>query len=141
MDRFASVTAFVRVIDSGGFSAAGRRLNLSKARVSHLVGALEDALGVRLLNRSTRRMSLTEAGRDYYERCVQVLQDLAEADEAAGAQRGTPRGQLRIYCHENVAWRRAGRRRLCDAVSGGGRGPLHWLHDDRPHSGGIRPGG
>ena len=53
MDRFASVTAFVRVIDSGGFSAAGRRLNLSKARVSHLVGALEDALGVRLLNRST----------------------------------------------------------------------------------------
>ena len=104
MDRFASVTAFVRVIDSGGFSAAGRRLNLSKARVSHLVGALEDALGARLLNRSTRRMSLTEAGRDYYERCVQVLQDLAEADEAAGAQQGTPRGQLRIYCHENIAW-------------------------------------
>jgi DNA-binding transcriptional LysR family regulator len=103
MDRFASVTAFVRVIDSGGFSAAGRRLNLSKARVSHQVQALENALGVRLLNRSTRRISLTEAGRDYYERCVQILQDLAEADEAAGTQQGTPRGQLRIYCHENIA--------------------------------------
>jgi len=103
MDRFASVTAFVRVIDSGGFSAAGRRLNLSKARVSHQVQALENALGVRLLNRSTRRISLTEAGRGYYERCMQILQDLAEADEAAGAQQGTPRGQLRIYCHENIA--------------------------------------
>ena len=73
MDRFASVTAFVRVIDSGGFSAAGRRLNLSKARISHQVQALENALGVRLLNRSTRRISLTEAGRDYYERCVEIL--------------------------------------------------------------------
>src|SRR6266404_497325 len=103
MDRFASVTAFVRVIESVGFSAAGRRLNLSKASVSHQVQALENALGVRLLNRSTRRISLTEAGRDYYERCVQILQDLAEADEAAGAQQGTPRGQLRIYCHENIA--------------------------------------
>ena len=64
MDRFASVTAFVRVIDSGGFSAAGRRLNLSKARISHQVQELENALGVRLLNRSTRRISLTESGRD-----------------------------------------------------------------------------
>jgi len=102
MDRFATVTAFVGVIDSGGFSAAGRRLNLSKARVSHQVQALENTLGVRLLNRSTRRISLTEAGRDYYERCVQILQDLEEADEAAGAQQGTPRGQLRIYCHESI---------------------------------------
>jgi DNA-binding transcriptional LysR family regulator len=93
----------VRVIESGGFSAAGRRLNLSKATVSDQVRALEDALGVRLLNRTTRRISLTEAGRGYYERCVQILQDLEEADEAAGAQQGTPRGQLRIYCHESIA--------------------------------------
>jgi DNA-binding transcriptional LysR family regulator len=117
MDRFASVTAFVRVIDSGGFSAAGRRLNLSKARISHQVQALENALGVRLLNRSTRRISLTEAGRDYYEHCVEILQDLAEADEAAGAQQGTPRGQLRICCHENIARLVASRHRLCDAAS------------------------
>src|ERR1700752_1213608 len=103
MDRFASVAAFVRVIESGGFSAAGRHLNLSKARFSHQVQALENVLGVRLLNRSTRRISLTEAGRGYYERCAQILQDLEEADEAAGAQQVTPRGQLRIYCHENIA--------------------------------------
>ncbi len=102
MDRFASVAAFVRVIESGGFSAAGRHLNLSKARVSHQVQALENALGVRLLNRSTRRISLTEAGRSYYERCVQILQDLEEADEAAGAQQATPRGQLRVYCQQGI---------------------------------------
>jgi len=102
MDRFASVEAFVRVIESGGFSAAGRHLNLSKARVSHQVQALENALGVRLLNRSTRRISLTEAGRSYYERCVQILQDLEEADEAAGAQQATPRGQLRVYCQQGI---------------------------------------
>jgi DNA-binding transcriptional LysR family regulator len=103
MDRFASITAFVRVAENGGFSAAGRRLNLSKATVSDQVQALENALGVRLLNRTTRRVSLTEIGRDYYERCVQLLQDLEEADEAAGAQQATPRGQLRIHCQQGIA--------------------------------------
>jgi len=102
MDRFASITAFVRVAESGGFSAAGRRLNLSKATVSDQVQTLENALGVRLLNRTTRRVSLTEIGRSYYDRCVQLLQDLEEADEAAGAQQATPRGQLRIYCQQGV---------------------------------------
>ena len=86
MDRFASIAALVRVAESGGFSAAGRRLNLSKATISDQVQALENGLGVRLLNRTTRRVSLTEIGRGYYERCVQILHDLAEADEAAGAQ-------------------------------------------------------
>ncbi len=103
MDRFASLTAFVQVVESGGFSAAARRLNLSKATVSDQIQALENALGVRLLNRTTRRISLTEAGRGFYDRSVQILQDMQEADEAAGAQQGTPRGQLRIYCHENIA--------------------------------------
>jgi DNA-binding transcriptional LysR family regulator len=102
MDRFASIMAFVRVTESGGFSAAGRRLNLSKATVSDQVQALENALGVRLLNRTTRRVSLTEIGRGYYERCVQLLQDLEEADEAAGAQQATPRGQLRVYCQQGI---------------------------------------
>jgi DNA-binding transcriptional LysR family regulator len=66
----------VRVAQSGGFSAAGRRLSLSKATVSDQVQALEYALGVRLLNRTARRVSLTEIGRDYCDRCVQILQDL-----------------------------------------------------------------
>jgi DNA-binding transcriptional LysR family regulator len=103
MDRFAGITAFVRVAESGGFSATGGRLNLSKATVSDQVQALENAFGVRLLNRTTRRVSLTEIGRGYYDRCVQLLQDLEEADEAAGAQQATPRGQLRIYCQQGVA--------------------------------------
>lgn len=102
MDRFASITAFVRVAESGGFSAAGRRLNLSKATVSDHVQALENALGVRLLNRTTRRVSLTEIGRSYYERCVQILHDLEEADETAGAQQATPRGQLRVHCQQGI---------------------------------------
>jgi len=58
----------VQVVESGGFSAAGRRLNLSKATISDQIQALENTLGVRLLNRTTRRISLTEAGRGYYER-------------------------------------------------------------------------
>ncbi|HEY1929248.1 MAG TPA: LysR family transcriptional regulator [Caulobacteraceae bacterium] len=103
MDRLASITAFVRVIENDGFAAAGRRLNVSKGTLSTQVQALENALGVRLLNRTTRRIGLTDAGREYYERCVQILNDLQEADEAAAEQHGTPRGQLRIYCHENIA--------------------------------------
>lgn len=102
MDRFATITAFVEVAESGGFSAAGRRLKLSKATVSDQVQALENAIGVRLLNRTTRRISLTAIGRDYYDRCAQILQDLEEADEAAGAQQAIPRGQLRVYCHQSL---------------------------------------
>ena len=63
MDRLTSLTAFVRVVDSGGFSAAGRRLNMSTTMVSNHVQALEDRLGARLLNRTTRKVSLTEVGR------------------------------------------------------------------------------
>jgi DNA-binding transcriptional LysR family regulator len=103
MDRFASITAFVGVAESGGFSAAGRRLNLSKSTVSDQVQALENALGVRLLNRTTRRVSLTEIGHSYSERCVQILHDLEEANETAGAQQATPRGQLRVYCQQSIA--------------------------------------
>src|SRR5580693_7031851 len=102
MDRFTSVTAVVRVVESGGFSAAGRRLNLSKATVSDQVQALETALGVRLLNRTTRRVSLTEIGRGYYERCLQILHDMEEADEAAGEQQAAPRGQLRVHCNHGL---------------------------------------
>jgi DNA-binding transcriptional LysR family regulator len=103
MDRLASITAFVRVTENGGFSAAARSLNVSTSTISDQVQALENALGVRLLNRTTRRVSLTEIGRDYYERCSQILQELAEADEAAGASQVTPRGRLRVYCHQGLS--------------------------------------
>jgi DNA-binding transcriptional LysR family regulator len=103
MDRLASINFFVRVAESGGFTAAARRLNVSTAAVSENIQALENALGVRLLNRTTRRVSLTEIGREYYERCVQILHDLEEADEVAGALQLIPRGQLRLYCHQAVS--------------------------------------
>ena len=102
MDRLASITAFVRVAESGGFTAAARRLDLSTTTVSDQVQALENALGVRLLNRTTRQVILTEIGREYYERCAQILHELEEANEAAGALQVTPRGQLRVYCQKGV---------------------------------------
>ena len=73
------------VAEKGGFSAAARSLNVSTETVSNQVQALENALGVRLLNRTTRRVNLTEVGREYYDRCSQILHELAEADEVAGA--------------------------------------------------------
>lgn len=97
MDRFTSLEVFVRVVDSGGFSAASRRLKMSTTMVSKHVQALEERLGARLLNRTTRKISLTEVGKAYYERCVQILGDLELADEVAGALQSTPRGTLRIY--------------------------------------------
>ena len=102
MDRLASITAFVQVTETGGFSAAARHLNVSTTTVSDQVQALENALGVRLLNRTTRRVSLTEIGREYYERCSQILQELAEADEVASALQVNPRGRLRLYCHQGL---------------------------------------
>ena len=102
MDRLASINAFVRVAESGGFAAAARRLNLSKATITNQIQALENGLGARLLNRTTRRVGLTEIGRGYYERCVQILHDLEEADQTAGAQQTTPRGQLRVHCQQGI---------------------------------------
>jgi DNA-binding transcriptional LysR family regulator len=98
MDRFTSLTAFVRVVEGGSFSAAARRLNMSTTMVSNHVRALEDRLGVRLLNRTTRKVSLTEIGKAYYDRSTQILADLEQADDVAGALQSTPRGTLRIYC-------------------------------------------
>jgi DNA-binding transcriptional LysR family regulator len=102
MDRIASLSAFVRVVESGGFSAAARRLDLSTTTISNQVQALENTLGVRLLNRTTRHVSLTEIGREYYERCSRILEELAEADEMTSALQVTPRGRLRLRCHQSL---------------------------------------
>ncbi len=102
MDRLTSLTAFVRVVDAGGFSAAGRKLNMSTTMVSNHVQALEDRLGVRLLNRTTRKVSLTEIGKAYYDRCIQILADIEQADDIAGALQSTPRGTLRIYTNTHL---------------------------------------
>ena len=97
MDRFSSLTAFVRVVENGGFSAAARRLNMSTTMVSNHVQALEDRLGVRLLNRTTRKVSLTEIGQAYYDRALQILTDLEQADDIASELQSVPRGTLRIH--------------------------------------------
>jgi DNA-binding transcriptional LysR family regulator len=102
MDRLTSLTVFGRVVECGGFSAAARRLNMSVTMVSNHVRALEDRLGARLLNRTTRKVSLTEAGRAYYERSSQILADLEEADRMAGALQATPRGTLRLYTSPHI---------------------------------------
>lgn len=102
MDRLTGLEVFVRVVDSAGFSAAGRRLNMSATMVSNHIQALEERLGARLLNRTTRKLSLTEVGRAYYERCVQILAELADADRAAGALQSTPRGTLRLHTNAHV---------------------------------------
>src|ERR1700712_1208000 len=102
MDRLTSLTAFVRVVDSGGFSAAGRRLNMSTTMVSNHVQALEDRLGARLLNRTTRKVSLTEVGQVYYTSCIQILADIEQANDIAGELQSTPRGTLRIYTATHI---------------------------------------
>ena len=102
MDRLTSLTAFVRVVDNGGFSAAGRKLNMSTTMVSNHVQALEERLGARLLQRTTRKVSLTEVGKAYYDRATQILADLEQADDIAGASQSTPRGTLRVYTATHI---------------------------------------
>jgi DNA-binding transcriptional LysR family regulator len=88
--------AFVRVVDAGSFSAAARQWGRSKAVVSKYVNALEDHLGVQLLRRTTRSLSLTEAGRAYRERCVEVLGEIEELEVSLREGIAAPRGPLRI---------------------------------------------
>lgn len=96
MDRFREIEAFVAVVDGGSFVNAAEALHLSKAAVSRAVLELEARLGARLLQRTTRRLSLTEAGREYYARCRQILAEMEEADGAVGAVTGQAVGTLRI---------------------------------------------
>ncbi|WJH37984.1 LysR family transcriptional regulator (plasmid) [Aliirhizobium terrae] len=102
MDRLTSLEVFGRVVETGGFSAAARKLNMSTTMVANHIKALEESLGVLLLQRTTRKVSLTETGRLYYERSSAILMDLEEANAAAGALSSTPRGQLRIYTNASM---------------------------------------
>lgn len=102
MDRLTSLTVFVQVVDSGGFSAAARHLNMSTTMVSSHIQTLEERLGARLLNRTTRKVNLTEIGRAYYDRCAQILSDLEEADSMAEALQSSPRGTLRLYTSTHI---------------------------------------
>ena len=87
---------FVRVVQAGSFSAAARGLDLTPSAVSKQIARLEDRLGARLLNRTTRRLNATEVGSAFYERCARILADMAEAEQAVIDLHGAPRGLLRI---------------------------------------------
>lgn len=96
MDTLTSIKVFRQVVESGTFVAAAERLDLSTAMVSKHVMHVEKRLGVRLLNRNSRRLSLTEGGRVYYERCKAILEDLEETELELGSLGATPKGTLRV---------------------------------------------
>jgi DNA-binding transcriptional LysR family regulator len=96
VDTLTSLKVFRKVVESGSFVAAADRLDLSNAMVSKHVMSLEQRLGVRLLNRNSRTLSLTDPGRVYFERCKTILDDLDAAELELGSLGTTPRGRLRI---------------------------------------------
>ena len=96
MDRLNAMTLFVEVAKRGGFTPAARHLGLSRARLSKAVDQLEKYLGARLLNRTTRRVSLTGIGRVYLQRCEAILEDIDELEEIAARQSSEPAGRLAV---------------------------------------------
>ncbi|TDA42344.1 LysR family transcriptional regulator [Burkholderia pyrrocinia] len=96
MDKFSALRAFVEVAEAGGFSSAGRRLELAASSVVRAVDALEASLGTVLLNRTTRQVTLSDAGSVYYARAKRLLEELAEADALVSDRGDEPSGPLRV---------------------------------------------
>jgi len=96
LDKFEAMRVFCSVIEAGGFAAAAEQTGLSTSAVSRHVAQLEAHLNVRLLNRTTRRMSPTDAGFAYFERCTQLLADLEETEASVSGEARHPRGRLRL---------------------------------------------
>src|SRR3954465_5725327 len=96
MDRITALAAFVRTVKLGSQAAASEDLGLSRAMIGRHIQQLEDRLGVRLLNRTTRKQSLTEAGLAFFEKCSAILDQLDEAERAAAELQSEPRATLRI---------------------------------------------
>ncbi|MCC6984391.1 MAG: LysR family transcriptional regulator [Bauldia sp.] len=103
MDHLTGLRAFTRVVEAGSFTAAAEFLSLSQSQVSKAIAAIEERLSVRLLNRTTRKITPTEAGEDYYRRCRKILLDLEEADASAKRAQNSPAGILRIDASAMVA--------------------------------------
>lgn len=112
MDRFAALSAFVRTVECGSQSAAARELGITPAMVGRYVQALEDRLGARLLNRTTQKQSLTEAGAAFHARAAALLDQLEDAERAASDRQAEPRGVLRINAPMSF-----GSRHLAEAVA------------------------
>lgn len=96
MDKLQALQLFVRVVDAGSYTAAADQMEISRALASKLVQSLEEQLGVRLLHRTTRKLSLTEAGERYYQRVSEILGSLNEAEALASELQAEPRGRLRV---------------------------------------------
>lgn len=103
MDRLNGMNIFVEVVNNEGFTGAAEKIGLSRAQVSKSVMQLEEHLGARLLNRTTRRVSLTEIGHIYYERCKTILHDIDEIEGIANEQTDTPHGRLTISAPTSFA--------------------------------------
>jgi DNA-binding transcriptional LysR family regulator len=96
MDKFKRMQAFVRIIEGGSLTAAAASLDVSQPSIVRLLASLEANLGVRLLNRTTRRMALTDEGREFYERCRAILGAVEETEASLRSRRAEPKGRLRI---------------------------------------------
>ena len=106
VDTLTSIKVFRQVVESGSFVAAAERMDFSTAMVSKHVMHVEKRLGVRLLNRNSRTLSLTEPGRVYYERCKTIIDDLEATELELGSLGTAPRGTLRVTCPSWFAWQR-----------------------------------
>ena len=96
MDRLRAFEVFTTVVGQGSFTRAADKLDTSPANVTRYVNELEEALGARLLNRTSRKLSLTETGKTLYDRALSILEDVAEAEAVASITTIQPRGRLRI---------------------------------------------
>lgn len=96
MDKFESMRAFTQVVEAGGFAAAARKMGLSRSQVNKLVANLEDHLSIQLLHRTTRKVTPTDTGRAYYERCINILAELEEAETSITQLHSEAKGTLRI---------------------------------------------
>jgi LysR family transcriptional regulator for bpeEF and oprC len=103
LNKLLAMEVFVQVVDAGGFTRAADHMQLPKASVSTMVAALEKSLSVKLLHRTTRNVSVTSDGAAYYERCLQILSDVREAEESLSRNRASPRGRLRVDCSSSIA--------------------------------------
>ena len=108
IDVVASMRVFAAVVDAGSFAGAADKLDLSRGMATRYVAQLEAHLGVRLLNRTTRKLSLTEAGTDYYQRATQVLAMVEEAETSVAQEASVPRGTLRVTCSQAFGVRHLG---------------------------------
>src|SRR5215471_10063170 len=98
------IAVFTRVVQAGSFTAAAKLLGMPKSTVSRKVSDLEERLDARLLQRTTRKLSLTDAGRTYFDYGVRIVNELEAADGAVGSLQDKPRGLLRVTCGLNSQW-------------------------------------